>query len=94
MSSASKQATDVQPASSVQIRFEGDQRNERISERMFRQIADQVRDIGDGQGYDVTTSVTNLSNVREKDGRRERTVRLVVDFTFVEPAEETEAAVA
>lgn len=89
MSSASKQATTggQQAAPSVQIQFEGDQRNEREIERLFRQIGDQTRDIGEARGYDVTTSVINTSNVRDLDSRRERTVRLTVDYTFVEERE-------
>lgn len=87
MSASTQQAsTGSQPA--VNLQYEGNTRDERQVERMFRQIADQSRDIGEVRGYDVTTSVTNTSNVRDRDGRRERTVRLIVDYTFTAPAGE------
>lgn len=57
---------------------------DRQAEKVMRDSADELRMVGEKNGYNVSTSIIAASNVREFDGRRERTIRMVVEYSITE----------
>ena len=73
----------------VQINYNEQSMNDRQAEGIMRDAADELRRIGEANGYSVSTSNTATSSVREFDGRGERKIRLIVEYTVTEEAGNT-----